>query len=280
VIFFSSARGIREGAPWAKKLGQLAVILLVAAFIGAMFFIFPVDAIPLEGNDVRITYIIFLAVFLAQLGVPAYFGIRYLGRLPVKDDFCSDRQFDPELLSQVTDYEVRSGSLTTIKYKDSFSPFGVHGTMFLLIAVPLVVLFLVEKYAGPEKMALVILPTFLSIFLSPVAYNFLPSPFERERSLVASYTGGGSVLLLGGTYPFFRLIIYKDGIEVRVVFHRFFIPYDKTADFPQKVGFFSRGVLIKSDLPDVPSSIRFFGFGMKKIVKTLNENRNKYMNTK
>ena len=280
VIFLLSARGIKEGAPWGKKVGQLAVVLLVASFIGAMFFFFPVDAIPLKGNDVPIIYIIFLVVFLAQFGVPAYFGIRYLGRLPVKDDFYSDRRFEPELISQVTDYEVSSGSLTMHhKYKDSFSPFGLLGTMSLLIAVPLVAILIVEKYAGPEKMALVFLPAFLFIFLSPVVYNFLSSPFERDRSLVAAYTGGGSFFLFGGSWPFFRLIIYRDGIEVRVMFHRFFIPYDKMDDLPQKVGFFSRGILIKSDLPDVPSNIRFYGFGMNKIVEKLNEQRNKYMTT-
>ena len=74
-------------------------------------------------------------------------------------------------------------------------------------------------------------------------------------------------------------MIYIDGIEVRIMFHRFFIPYDRIADLPQKVGFFSRGLLIKSDIPDVPSSIRFYGFGMKKILEVVNKNRNKSKDT-
>jgi hypothetical protein len=61
------------------------------------------------------------------------------------------------------------------------------------------------------------------------------------------------------------------------MFHRFFIPYDKLEEIPDKVGFFNRGILIKSDLPDVPSSIRFSGFGMNKIIETINETRRKYV---
>jgi hypothetical protein len=219
-----------------------------------------------------------MIIFLAQFGVPAYFGVRYLGRLPVKDDIYSGHRFEPEYLSKITDYEVSIGSPTTHhKYKNSLLPFGILGTFALLIAVPLITFFIIGKYAGPEKVVLVFMPTFLFIFLSPVAYNFVPSPFERERNPIASYTGGGSIFLFSGTWPFFRLMIYKDGIEVRVMFHRFFIPYDKIADLPQKVGFFSKGLLIKSDIPDVPSSLRFYGFGMKKIVELVKENRKKYM---
>ena len=82
-----------------------------------------------------------------------------------------------------------------------------------------------------------------------------------------------------GTWPFFRLMIYKDGIEIRVMFHRFFIPYNKMDDLPGKIGFFSRGILIKSNLPDVASGIRFQGFGMKKILEVVNENRNNFNDT-
>jgi hypothetical protein len=39
------------------------------------------------------------------------------------------------------------------------------------------------------------------------------------------------------------------------------------APVPDKIGFFSTGLLIKSDLPEVPSRIRFSGSRMKKMVK-------------
>ena len=276
-MFLLSARGIKEGASWGKKLGQFAVIMLVCVIIGFMFFMFSAHSIPLSDD---IVFSIFTILFAAQFFVPAYFGVRYLGRLPVKDDIYSDHRFGSEYFSRIKDDEGSIGSSTThSKYRDSPLPFGILGTLALLIALPLITFLIIEKYSGPEKLALLFVPTFLFIFLSPAAYNFVPSPFERERKRIASYTGGGSTFLFNGTWPFFRLMIYGDGIEVRVMFHRFFIPYDEMDDFPQKVGFFSRGLLIKSDLPDVPSNIRYYGFGMKKILEVVKTARKKYMET-
>jgi hypothetical protein len=275
-LFFFSARGIKEREPWGKQSGQLAVILLAAVFIGSMFFLFPTKAIPLNDNYVSIIFIIFITIFIAQFGVPAYFGVRYLGRLPVKDVDYSDHRFKPEYILKMKDAKIIFGAP---EYKDSLFPFGIFGTFALLIAVPLVTFFIIEKYYGPEKIAFMFMPIFLFAFLSPVLYNLISSSFQRERNLVSSYTGGGSIFLFHGTWPFFRLMIYKDGIEIRVMFHRFFIPYNKMDDLPDKIGFFSRGILIKSNLPDVPSGIRFQGFGMKKILEVVNENRNKFKDT-
>lgn len=275
-LFLFSARGIKEWKPWGKQSGQLAVILLAAVFTGFMFFVFPTEAIPLGSNHVSKIFIIFIIIFIAQFGLPAYFGVRYLGRLPVKDVAYSGHRFKPEYMSKMKDAEISFG---VPEYKDSLFPFGIFGTFALLIAIPLVTFFIVEKYYGPEKIAFMFMPIFLFVFLTPVLYNLIPSSFQRERSLISSYTGGGSIILFHGTWPFFRLMIYKDGIEIRVMFHRFFIPYDKMDDLPEKIGFFSRGILIKSNLPDVPSGIRFQGFGMKKILEVVNENRNKIMDT-
>jgi hypothetical protein len=161
------------------------------------------------------------------------------------------------------------------KYKDALLPFGILGTFAFLIGVPLLLIFILERYFGPGVFPYLFMPIFVLIFFGPVVYNYIPSRFQKERSVVASYTGGGSILLFHGSWPFFRLMVYEDGIEVRVELHRFFIPYNKMADLPNKIGFFSRGVLIKSDLPGVPSGIRFSGFGMKMILKVLNEMRNK-----
>jgi len=48
-------------------------------------------------------------------------------------------------------------------------------------------------------------------------------------------------------------------------------------NIPEKVGFFSRGLLIKSNLPGVPSGIRFQGFGLKNIVATVTLRRNRFL---
>lgn len=275
--FFHSARGISDGASWGKKLGQLAVVLLVGVVIGATFFIFPDDAIPSEPQGVSIIFIIFMVIFSAQFFVPAYFGVRYLGRLPLKGNVYPDHRFESDTISSARPNRTDMGGQTAHdKYKDALLPFGVIGTFALLIAIPMLVILIVEKFARPEGLPILFAPTFFLVFFSPIIYNYIPSPFERERDIISKHTGGGSIFLFSGSWPFFRLLIYSDGVEVRVMLHRFFIPYDKLEDLPGKIGFFSRGILIKSDLPGVPSNIRFFGFGMKKILNEMNEIRSQF----
>lgn len=274
-LFLRSARGIKERASWGKKSGQLAVVLLIAIVVGSTLFAFPKEAVPLRNDKVSIIVGIFFAVFLAQFVLPLYFGLRYLGRLPVKDNIYTGDEFKYEDISVADEKIGRESSLPQTKYKDALLPFGIIGTFAFMIGIPLLVILILEKYFGPGVIAYMFMPTFLFIFFGPIVYNYIPSRFQRKRSVIASYTGGGSILLIGSTWPFFRLMVYDDGVEVRTMFHRFFIPYDKMGAIPNKTGFFSRGLLIQSDLPGVPSSIRFSGFGMKKILKVLNEMRSK-----
>jgi hypothetical protein len=91
--------------------------------------------------------------------------------------------------------------------------------------------------------------------------------------MVASFTGGGSIFLFSGTWPFFSVIIYAVGLEVRVMFPRYFIPYEKMDDLPEKIGFFSRGLLIRSNLSGVPSGIRYQGFGMRKVLAVIKRHK-------
>jgi hypothetical protein len=223
---------------------------------------------------------VFFSIFIAQFIVPAYFAFRYLGRLSINETEHAAAESRRLAISQGTaEVPHRDRLRLQLKYKDSPSPFGVFGTFSILIAVPLVILMIALKYIGPQAMPFVFFPMFLLIFIGPAWYNRVQSPFELERgrNLVASYTGGGSIFLFNGSWPFFRLLVYQDGVEIRAMFQRHFIPYDKMDDIPDKVGFFSRGILFKSNLPDIPSGIRFQGFGMKKIVKVVYEMRSQYM---
>jgi hypothetical protein len=274
-LFFRSARGIKERELYGKRSGQLAVVLLVALVIVFMFFVFLKEAVPLRDGKVSIIFSIFSALFLAQFVLPAYFGVRYLGRLPVKDNIYTGDEFKYEDISVADEKIGRQSFLPQTKYRDALLPFGIFGTFAFIAGIPLLLIFILERYFGPWVFPYLFMPTFVLIFFGPLVYNYIPSRFQRERRVAASYTGGGSILLFHGSWPFFRLMVYEDGVEVRVEFHRFFIPYNKMGDLPNKIGFFSRGVLIRSDLPGVPSGIRFSGFGMKKILKVLNEMRSK-----
>lgn len=277
-LFFRAARGIKEMESWGKKTGQVAIVLLIVVFFGFMFYVFPSNAIPMHDSTFSIIFIIFIAIAFAQFAVPAFLGVRYLGRLPVQDDNYDARRYRSDNLAQThTINNQREVSASNKQYKDSPFPFGIIGTFAIMMAVFMVAILFVEKLGGPELIPYVFLPAFFIMFFGPVIYNTFPSSFQKERSIVRSFTGGGSISLFHGSWPFFKLMVYHDGLEIRAMFHRYFIPYDKMDNIPDKVGFFNRGLLIKSDLPDVPSGIRFSGFGMKKIVEVVNETRNNYL---
>ena len=164
------------------------------------------------------------------------------------------------------------------KYKDALFPLGLLGAFalfFNVIAVSIgIVLFVGDPHLVPFSITVIIF-----LCLSAVLYNFVSSPFERARSLIASCTGGGRTLQtfqFQGTWPFFRLMVYEDGIEIRVMFHRFFIPYDKMDNLSSETWFLGEGLYIESDLRDVPSSITFCGFRMRKVLKAVDESARKY----
>jgi len=273
ILFLISSRGIRQKKRWGVQAAQISIILVLGIMIlfGVVCIFLLKDFLPEDTIFLIISAIIFTLVF-GQFLILAFFGLQYLGRLPVKETDISEIRFGIEY--QVDDKVSETNSFISGQvhtYKDALFPFGIGGTFVLLVGGLLITVFTVGKYLGESMMSVIFLAGFAFAFFGPMIYNRLPSPFEKNRQFIASYTGGGSVLLFHGTWPFFRLIVYEDGLEVRVMFHRFFIPYEHMEDIPEKVGFFSRGILIKSNLPGVPSGIRFMAFGMKKVVQTIIE---------
>lgn len=271
-LFFRAARGIREMEPWGKRTGQLAIGALLVIFFGLAFSANPCDAMPIRNDLLSSVLPFFYVIVVGQFALPAHLGVRYLGRLPVKDEpYSSGRSRIMGVAQAPPAPRLGGGTAAETKYKDSPFPFGVTGTFLLSFAVLPIAAAL--GFVGLEYLPYVLLPAFGVIFCAPIAYNYISSRFEDGRTRLTSYTGGGSIFLFNASWPFFRLLVYEDGVEVRVEFHRFFIPYGSMGDFPTKVGFFTRGLLIVSDLPGVPSKIRFAGFGMKRIVKTVSEAR-------
>ena len=47
-------------------------------------------------------------------------------------------------------------------------------------------------------------------------------------------------------------------------------------DFPDTIGFFEIGFLIKSNLSHVPQEIRFYGLPVKKVLESVKKNRKRY----
>ncbi len=169
-----------------------------------------------------------------------------------------------------------------VKYTDSLSRFRIYGTFAILIVVPLLAAFLTVNHHGEEILSLIFPLILLFIILSPVVFNYFPSAFQERRRLVSAFTGSGSILLSVSPWPCFRLLIYEDAVEIRIMFQRYLIPYEKMADLQEKIGFWSRGILFRADLPGVPSIIQFRGLGLetKKILKILTETRSMYLESK
>ena len=217
-------------------------------------------------------------VGFGQFFVPAYFGIKYIGRLKFEESGLGRAAPQPSNLGEqqhqgMSGRGIRGNQL----YKDALFPFGILGTFILFMAVFMAGLLAAMRFFEEPKGLFMIFPGVLLMMVLFVFYNFVPSSFEKERTVLRTSTGGGSVFLFNGTWPIFRMLLYSDGVEIRVMFHRLFIPYDKMADIPEKIGFFNRGILIKSNLPGVPSGIRYQGFGLKKLAVQINEYRDKYM---
>jgi len=280
-LFLLSARGISELTSWGKRAAQSGIVLLLLTTAIFLFRVLPEHfRFPSEEHGFPMVFHAFMAIALAQFAVPAYYGFLHLGRLPTTDDQSGTR------LQHVTSTRIRSqarmeGARTLASvpsHKNSPSPLGIMGTFPLFIAIPLLVMLVIKKHAGPEYDALLFPLVFGCLFIAPTIFNYLPSPFEKNRTILKSYTGGGSIYLFHGSWPFFRLIVYRDALEVRVMFHRFLIPFEKMRGMQDKATFLTTGILIQSDVPGVPPRIRFGGFRMKKVLESVQATRTQFMN--
>ena len=274
-----AACGIRELEPWGKRTGQLAIALLAVGGVAWMaallsgFARFPVAS----RGFFAVMPMLFLLVVVGQLVVPVYYGVRYLDRLPTQEDGPSATLHRLGAASRPLVDRVPPGQSGGTTYTDSPSPFGIAGTFAMQLGGVLIPVLIAQSYWGPVVFAVLFPLGFLGLFIGPVIFNYRPSPFQRNRRLVAAFTGGGSIFLFHASWPFFRLLVYENALEVWVEFHRFLIPFDKMTDTPAKIGFFTTGLLIQSELVGVPKRIRFSGVGMRKIARVVYETRRNFL---
>jgi hypothetical protein len=164
-------------------------------------------------------------------------------------------------------------------YSEALVPFGINWTLIILIVITIAVLFVAIKAAGPYSAPNIFVPILFALFIGVSAYdNFFPSSFQKKRDVIASFYGGGSIGFFNtGTAQSFKLLVYKDGLEIRVLLHRFFIPFEKIKEISAVGSFLNRGILIKSDLPSVPTEIRFNKLAIQKVIQSINEAKSKYL---
>jgi len=243
---YLSSKGLKKGAPWGRKVARLAIILFVVSVVWTMFLTFYSMVVPLGYSLEGLAIGVLLTIAGVQLLLIAVLSFRCLGRPSPRGER---------------------------KYEDALFPGGIYWTAMVMIALPSFVAYLVWVFLGPENGESGILLTIFAMLVGSVAFNFFPSPFEQSREVVCSSTGGGSIFLFRVPWPFFRLLVFQDGLEVRVLFHRYFVPYEKMEGEPKKVGIFVRGFLIESNVPGVPSRLRFYGFRIDDLLKMISHAR-------
>lgn len=266
VLLILAGRGVAANNAGAVVWGQLAVVMiavLVAAFTYWMMKV-PERMGFGGGRGFGVWFeVVWYAACLAvslQFFVPAYFAIGYLRRLTgvLENGAIGIVTAPPAPTPGPTEEPDR--------YCHALLPFGVHLTFFGLLAAGLLVGLLVSQLAEGAAAPGVFLPVLLLLVFGPILFNYLPSPFQKQRRPLDAATGGGSILLLNGSWPYFRLLIYEDGLEVRFFFHAWFIPYARLESATLQRVFFSTALLIRSDLPKVPNRIRFFSFRKKDLL--------------
>ena len=268
VLFLISSRGVAEKEPEGVTKGQVAIVLtcaLIAAFIYWMADMpgrmgFGQGNVP-GGFD--LFWPLACVLVSMQFFLPAYFALGYLQRLKgvLAVDAVSARTMPPPAPSASEDNQDI--------YCHALLPFGVHITFYVVLATGMLAIFLLSSSLDAAGIHGAVFPIFLVLFLGPVLYNYIPSPFQKQREARHVATGGGSIFFLNGTWPFFRLLVYADGIEVRFFLHAWFIPYTKLESISLSRNVISKALLICSDLPKVPSRIRFFSLKKKVLLEKI-----------
>ena len=259
-LFLIAGRGVAEKSPGAALWGQLAVVVvaaLVAAFTYSMVGIPQKMGLGGERHPFQWFNMIWMAVGVLvamQFLVPAYFALGYLQRL-------KQVLVDETILGRpgASSPAVPGVPGDTDKYCHALLPFGIYFNFFVIMGAGILLFFLGRHFIEGLGGTGFFLPFFV-LFFGPIIFNYLPSPFQKQREVIEQVTGGGSIFMLNGSWPFFRLLVYADGIEIRFFLHAWFIPYAKLESISLKRMFVTRNLLICSDLPGVPSRIRFASF--------------------
>ena len=117
---------------------------------------------------------------------------------------------------------------------------------------------------------------FVALLLAPLLYNRMKSPFQQDKTILNTYDGIGTMQGLRGAL--FRLILYKEGIEIRAFYHRYYIPFKKIKNIVIEKGYISKTFNIDSEIKGVAKYIvsidkKFWEFA-EKIEQKMSEQSN------
>lgn len=148
------------------------------------------------------------------------------------------------------------------RFSYSAVPFSIITAWFLFSCAPILILLYL---ATSEKISrtgggIFFAAVLLFNFVGPAIYSKRPTPFQGGRTPIGYFALRGVGPLFYYNYPSW-VLIFTDGIEVRVFYHCFFIPYEHVTSPPGKKGFFHKHLRIKTDIPGFPGDLRLYSAG-------------------
>lgn len=195
-----------------------------------------------------VVFRIFMVLAFAQFLIPAFFAFGYLERLKSSSD--------PIQAGTLAAPKIPDPAGTDGPFREGPLPFGAPTTFVLSLAMVLVPTFLLESFLGMESGSFTFLPALAVVLLGPLAWNEIPSTFQKDRHILTRSRAGISMLFFQASAPFCTFLVYPDGVEVRVQLNRYFIPYDRLSTPPRVEGFLGRSLVLESRLPEVPRTLR------------------------
>jgi len=248
IVALLAAKLLKDDPASGARVARLSLWIWLGALV--MFYVGFWTSAPvvLDGIFGLVSGLVMVLVF-AQFAVPGWFALGYLKRLEG-----ANAEINPLLDPTSREPAPIDGQATS--YREGVFPWAAQVTFLVMLLGVMGPVILVEKFLGVERIHYAMIPGFTLLFLGPMAWNELASSFQRSRQILSSSHTGISLLFFNATWPFCKVLVYRDGVEIRVEFTRFFLPYDKCLEPPKREGIFSSSLVFRTRLPGVPESIR------------------------
>lgn len=280
-LMIIASGGLKSKKMWGKRVAQIAVVVIHILDISALLA-------QIFSKNIPMTFGIIIVLVSGMTGVlSSYYFFRFLERIPVIDD--SAKSGDAGYDHKFADLPGPESFNPEAKNIDGvFNALAIPSEVVKIIGIFLcafsLVMYLIFKLAvifpsdlqNMDKIMIgkgLILIIIIFMFVVMPIYNYFPSPFQKARKIVRSFTSQSNIHYS----PFSRVLLYRDGLEIRGFFKSIFITYDLIKSVENDTGFLSDGsTTIKHQLKNVPSKITFSKIS-KKDFNAIGELRDKYL---
>jgi len=239
---------------WRLKRGEASGVALAQGGVLAFSLAALLCLVGLwQGKVIRIhggfdvAYSLICLVVFAQFLVPDWLAFRYLSRLQLPPDGLGPAQGEgmTETVQPVEQARFHQRSFSIAPQAMTLAVYSMICLAGLVFALHLQW----NRYAW-----FVLSPLLLLLFLGSVVWSGLKSPFEESRKALSKCEPGVCLTLFHPRPSSGKLLIYRDGAEVRVGFDRYFLPYDRMAAPPALEGPKSHDLVLRPRLPGVPET--------------------------